>query len=188
MLKRAELQLRTLNIQDNLNKKKNEEIIQKVQQVINSNHGLTICEVAEDAGISKTTFHDILTENLGMHHVAAKFVLCLLSEDQKQNCVYVSKLVDCANADENFLKNIVTGDETWVYSCTVETKDRSSQWISKMSPRPKTVQQVWSNVNIMLTVFFYCKDIIHHEFLPCGQTVNKEYYLNVMKRLREAVR
>ena len=57
-----------------------------------------------------------------------------------------------------------------------------------MSRRPKTVQQVWSNVNVILTVVFDCEGIIHHDFLPCGQTVNKEYYLNVMKRLREAVR
>jgi hypothetical protein len=40
----------------------------------------------------------------------------------------------------------------------------------------------------MLTVFFDCEGIIHHEFLPFGQIVNREYYLNVMKRLREAVR
>jgi len=28
----------------------------------------------------------------------------------------------------------------------------------------------------------------HHEFLPRGQTVNKEYYLQVQRRLREAIR
>jgi len=43
---------------------------------------LTIHKVAEEAGISKTIPDEILTENLGMHHVAAKFVPCLLSEDQ----------------------------------------------------------------------------------------------------------
>jgi len=30
--------------------------------------------------------------------------------------------------------------------------------------------------------------IVHHEFLPEGQTINKKYYLGVMRRLREAVR
>jgi hypothetical protein len=35
----------------------------------------------------------------------------------------------------------------------------------------------------MLTVCFDCEGIIYHEFLPRGQTVNKEYYLRVMKRL-----
>jgi hypothetical protein len=58
-------------------------------------------------------YHEIITENFGMHHVAAKFVPCMLSEDQKQNHVDVSKeLVNSADADENFLKKIGTGDET----------------------------------------------------------------------------
>ena len=35
--------------------------------------------------------------------------------------------------------------------------------------------------------FFDWKGIVHHEFVPHGETVNKEFYLKVMKRLREAV-
>jgi hypothetical protein len=58
-------------------------------------------------------YHEILVENCGMHHIAPKFVPCLLNEDQKQNYVNVSKeLVDSADTDEYFLKNIVAGDET----------------------------------------------------------------------------
>jgi hypothetical protein len=63
----------------------------------------------------------------GIHHVAAKFVLHLLGEDQKQNHVDVSKdLVNCANADDNFLKNFITDDETWVYFCDIATKSHFS--------------------------------------------------------------
>jgi hypothetical protein len=52
-----------------------------------------------------------------MYRVAAKFVLCLLSEDQQQNCVDVSiQLVNRANVDGNFLKN-------------VEMKALSLQWV-----------------------------------------------------------
>lgn len=40
----------------------------------------------------------------------------------------------------------------------------------------------------MLTVFFDYRGVVHYEFLPPGQTVNKEYYLGVMRRLREAIR
>ena len=97
-------------------------------KVICSNHCLTIHEVAEEVGISKIACHEILTENLGMPHVAAKFVLCLLNEDQKQNHAVSKQLVDHADADENFLKN-VAGDETWVYGYDVETKAQSLQWV-----------------------------------------------------------
>jgi len=48
-----------------------------------------------------------------MHRVAAKFVPCLLTEEQKQNRVTVSQeLLDSSNTDENVLKNAITGDET----------------------------------------------------------------------------
>jgi histone-lysine N-methyltransferase SETMAR len=39
----------------------------------------------------------------------------------------------------------------------------------------------------MLTVFFDSEGVVHYEFLPQGRTVN-EYYLEVMQRVREAVR
>ena len=45
-----------------------------------------------------------------------------------------------------------------------------------------------SNVKVMLTVFFDFNGIVHHEFSPRGQMVNKEYYLQVQRRLREAIR
>jgi hypothetical protein len=94
--------------------------------VINSNHRLTVREVADEEGIYKTTFHEILTENCGMRRVAANFVPRLLGEEQKQNRVYVSKeLVDRANADDNFLSNTGTGYEIWVYGYDVETKAQS---------------------------------------------------------------
>jgi len=94
--------LRTVNIQDDHQHKKIKKTSKKVQKVI---HFLTICEVAEEAGISKTMCHEILTENFGMHHVAAKFVPWLMSEDQKQNYVDVSKeLVNSADADKDFFK------------------------------------------------------------------------------------
>ena len=98
------------------------------------------------------------------------------------------ELLDPVNGDDNFLKNIITGDETWVYGYDVETKVLSSQWVSKTLPRPKKARQVRSHVKVMLTVFFYSEGVIHNEFLLQGRTVNKEYYLEVMQRLREEVR
>jgi len=63
-----------------------------------------------------------------MRRVAAKFVPRLLTETQKWNRVTVSQeLFYRSNADENFLKNVITCDETWMYGYDVETKVQSSQ-------------------------------------------------------------
>ena len=40
---------------------------------------------------------------------------------------------------------------------------------------------------ILLTVFFECNGVVHYEPLPEGRTVNKEYYLEVMRQLHEAI-
>ena len=94
-----------MNFQDDLQHKKIKKTSRKFRKGFRSKRCLTIYEVAEESGILKTTCHEILTENLGVHHVAAKFVLHLLGEDQKQNHVDVSKeTVDRANTDEKFLK------------------------------------------------------------------------------------
>ena len=73
-----------------------------------------------------------------MRRVSAKFVLRLLTDDQRENRVEISpELLANANGNENFLKNIITGDETWVYGYDVETKTQSTQWMGKGSPRLK---------------------------------------------------
>src|SRR5215469_13381512 len=40
----------------------------------------------------------------------------------------------------------------------------------------------------MLLAFFDSEGIIHHEYAPDRQTINKEFYLEVLRRLRESVR
>ena len=40
----------------------------------------------------------------------------------------------------------------------------------------------------MLIIFFDCEGVLHYEFAPRVQTINKEYYVEVLKRLRDAVR
>ena len=36
--------------------------------------------------------------------------------------------------------------------------------------------------------FFYATGIVHSEFVPNGETVNQAFYLQVLRRLRDAVR
>jgi len=92
-----------------------------------------------------------------------------------------------AESDENFMGQIITGNETWVYWYDPETKHQSSQWKSADSPRSKKVRHVLSNVKVMLIVFSDMEGIVHYEYVPQGQTVNQQFYLQVLKRLRPAV-
>ena len=77
------------------------------------------------------------------------------------------------NDDRDLLKKVITGEESWV---------------RPEEPTAKKGHQVRSNVKVLLTVFFDCNDVVHLAFLPQGHTVSKEYYFEVMPRLREAIR
>ena len=56
--------------------------VEKVLAVIHQNRRLTLREVAEEVGICKSSCHLILTEKLKMHHVAANFLLRLLTKHE----------------------------------------------------------------------------------------------------------
>ena len=153
------------------------------------NQRLTVEELAEECGISLGSCHHILKKKLKMHRVAAKFVPRLMTSDQQAHRVQVCQdLLDHSENDKEFLSKIITGDESWVYGCDVETKVQSSQWTSKASPRPKKARQVRSKIKVLLTVFFDDSGVVHHEYLPEGSTVNQTYYIEVLKHLRDAIR
>ena len=135
------------------------------------------------AGISYGSCQEILTENLGMRRVAAKFVPRLLSVDQKQCRVDVcSELRETSENDPTFISRVTTSDERWFYGYDPETKQQSSQWKSPQSPRPKKARQVRSVTKTMFIVFFYIKGIVHREFVPAGVTAVSYTHLDVYKR------
>ncbi|UYV61783.1 hypothetical protein LAZ67_1006524 [Cordylochernes scorpioides] len=155
-----------------------DENINEVEKMILANRRITVREVAEDLNISIGSCHSIFINDLGMRRVAAKF--------HRMNIA--NEMLDSVRDDPNLLQRVITGDEAWVYGYDVETKAQSFQWKLPHEPRPKKARQVRSNVEVLLTVFFDCRGVVHHEFLPQGRKVNKEYYLQVMRNLREAIR
>ena len=55
--------------------------IEKVQQLVRSDHRLTICVIANEIGMDKEMVSTILVDTLGMRKVCAKMVPRLLTEE-----------------------------------------------------------------------------------------------------------
>jgi hypothetical protein len=71
----------------------------------------------------------ILSDELSVRRIASKFVLMLLSIDQKEYCIAVStELKKQTKNNPNFISTIITGDESWVFGHDPETTQQSSQW------------------------------------------------------------
>lgn len=166
-----------------------DENVLKIQQLVLEDRRRTIEDLSQLSGISWSCVQRILTENLGMKRVAAKFVPRLLTDPQKERRLETCHAMkEQLENDPEFFSKIITGDESWCYGYDPETKQQSSQWKTSLSPRPKKARQVKSNVKTMVICFFDVKGIVHSEFVPPGQTVNQMFYLEVLRRLRNSLR
>jgi len=95
---------------------RNEEMVAKVRTIVRNNRRLTVQEIADDCWISVGSCDAILTNYLHMKRVRAKFVLRLLKDEKReQRQTIVGDLLERLCEDVQFLKNIVTGDKSWVY-------------------------------------------------------------------------
>ena len=111
----------------------------------------------------KTTVSRILTQDLGLKHVVAKFATHLLLPEQKEHHAAVANnLIQTTTNEPDFLKKVVTGDESWVCSYDLETNAQLSQWKSPGSPCLRKAQQSRSKIKTMLTVSLDQEGVVHH--------------------------
>jgi len=65
---------------------------------------------------------------MGMKHIFAKSIPKLPKLKQKETCLAVARdFLQCADQDTNFMKTIITSDESWVCGYDLETKAQTSQ-------------------------------------------------------------
>lgn len=155
-----------------------DENINKVKEIVLDNRHFSLREIARDLDISHESVRSILLDNLGMRRVAARLVpkeMHFLQQQYRKQAA--ADMLDRVHSDPTFMERIITGDETKVYE----------YYMPNDEPRPKQPRQRRSPVEVMLIVFYDIRGLVHHEFIPAGQTVNKEYYLSVLKRLREKI-
>ncbi|UYV63275.1 hypothetical protein LAZ67_2003626 [Cordylochernes scorpioides] len=144
-------------------------------------------KLSENLYISFGTCQTIIKNDLHLKRSAANFVPHLLTNEQKKHRKETCKnMVEMFHSDPHWLKIVITGDETWVYGYDPETNRQSSQWPEPGEPRFKKARMIKSRLKCLLIAFFDVKRLIQYEFVPEGQTINQHYYLDVLRRLREA--
>ena len=98
------------------------------------------------------------------------------------------EMVELINSDPAVLDALVTCDESWIYCYDPETKRQSSQWKHAGSPTPKKARQCKSTQKLLMILFFDSTGMIYMHWVPTGQTVNKEYYVEVLREFRKRFR
>ena len=78
-------------------------------------------------------------------------------------------------------------DETWIYSYTPKAKRHSAEWTEKGGNRPKRPKTQMSADKVFASVFWDAHDIVFIDYLEKGRTINSEYYMALLMRLKEEI-
>jgi histone-lysine N-methyltransferase SETMAR len=158
----------------------------EVRDVINGDRRLTVREVADKCGISKTTAHQILGNDLNMNRVCARWVPRILTAEHLTKRVELSKqfIKKVNRGGIRFLDRIITTDESWFHYYDPETKQQSSQWKNCNSPPPKKAKITKSLGKNMFILFMDRKGMLLTHAVPRGQTVNSAVFPYIKSFLR----
>ena len=167
------------------------ENINRIEHLILDNRRINVREVSEELGISIGSVENIIHNELKFSKVSARWVPRLLTPEQLEKRVEVSKqlLERYENEGEDFLDSIVTCDETWVHHFTPESKRSSMQWRRSGSPPPLKAKTFSSAGKVMATVFWDSKGVLFIDFLCGRKTINAQYYSNLLtEHVKPAIR
>ena len=139
--------------------------------------------------VSVGTVRTIIREEFKMQKICTKFVVRVLRIDQKERHWHDSReMVELINSDPAVLDALMTFDESWIYCYDPETKRQSFQWKNAGSPRPQKARQSKSTHKLLMIPFFDSIGMIYMHWVPTGQTVNYDYYVEVLREFRKRFR
>ena len=159
----------------------NEEMCNKVQDLVNSDMWIKIEEIANELHISHGSVSTSLHDRLGMHKLTARWVPKSLSDEHMATwaSVYSALLKRFRSKEDDFLSRLVAVDEIWVHYYEPENKAQVTS-VGLGSPRPKKFKTQSSAGKVMATVFWDAQGIIILNFLAKKSTITGAYYANLL--------
>ncbi|KAL7726109.1 hypothetical protein ACLKA6_010156 [Drosophila palustris] len=165
------------------------ENVEKTLKIIMSDRKVKVREIADILKISAGSVHTIIHEHLGMKKVFSKWVPRLLTPEQKQQRIDESKsCLDMFTRNKSeFLRRYITMDETWIHHLTPESNRQSAEWHAAGESRPKRPKTQQLAGKVMASVFWDAHGIIFIDYLQKGQTINSDYYMALLERLKDEI-
>ena len=166
------------------------EMINKIHDIVFNDPQVKVHEIAQIVSISTERMVNILHTYLCLRKLRTRWVSRLLTINQKRIRVTTSEqnLAYFNHNPKEFLRRIVTIDETWIHHYTPETREGSKQPLKpgeRALKRPKTQQ---SAGKVMASVFLDAHGVIFIDYLEKGKTNTGAYYAALVDRLVDEVR
>lgn len=167
-----------------------EKITEKCKNIIGNDRKITIRELSKGLNVSTGYVHNIL-DQCGIRKLCSRFVPKFLTPDMCQNrqraCESNLQLYDELGAE--FVRNIITVDETPLSLYIPESKRESLEWKFPGETASKKMRSGTCHAKaMMLTVFWDWHGILTTDFADSNVKINSEYYSQLVSTCRKARR
>ena len=160
-----------------------------VLNYLKDNPSASVREMESACGIHNSAVCRILQRE-GYSKICAKWVPRDLTAEHKKNRVRYSMnnwALWNDIGDSKFKELLITMDETLLPMFQPLTKQQSMHWGPKgRHPHQKAMKSAWTK-SVMCTVWFDARGVLMVDYLPQGQTINADYVIDQLHRLRDAV-
>ena len=158
------------------------ELIGQIKNFMDKDLRVSI-EISAQFDVSVGTVHTIIRSELKMRKNCTKF---------SQGCSEMIRKKDVVMTAGRWLSWSIQIPQFLMLwwpvmkaGSTDMTKRQNSQWKHAGSPRLKKARQSKSTHKLLMIPFFDSTGMIYMHWVPTGQTVNKEYYVEVLTEFRK---
>ena len=161
--------------------------ISAVKIVVEQDAQLSVKDTASCIGILEGSVQIILKTRLDLRKVCARWVLHLLTEEQKTQRLKCARelLKTYKDCNSRVISNLLTVDETWVHMFEPQRRADNKQWKQKDQKRPCIAKRTISSKKMYAITFNSSGPVVQ---VPCpsGHTVTGRFYKNsVLKKVKE---
>lgn len=157
----------------------------QIQHHLDTEKYATTRSMALAMDVSHVTIQQRLIQ-MGKRYLCNRWIPHRLTDEQKANRERIcNELLDMYAAND-FLGQLITMDEIWIYWENDGSYHHKSWWGGGDVPNVE-VRRTLTPHKHLLSVFWDCKGVLLMDILPPGQTINAELYCQQLDRLIAAV-
>ncbi|KAL4478243.1 hypothetical protein ABPG72_016555 [Tetrahymena utriculariae] len=156
---------------------------QKLEDLLEEDPRQSTRELADQLGFDHTTVGRRLAE-MGKVQRIGKWIPHQLSQNNKTQRLNISLQLTVRFQKKDFLWQIVTGDEKWIY---FSNPYNQKQWLSPGENPSFIPKNTISTKKAMLCVWWDLKGILYYELLEPNQSIDSERYSKQLKILSSKI-
>lgn len=157
--------------------------IEEVRLLLQDDPHLSKSALSNLTDISETSLQRIITKELNMHSVHARWIPHKLSDQQK-----LQRLNGAAVILEQINGTVMVIDEKWLYKDPSPCRQNVRAWVGPHGDRPEVPRRIIADDKFHIIVACNFRGEHYYEILPRGQNINAERYIQFLTHLQEVRR